>query len=886
MTEVYADQGSATGRVTMSTASDFRLTWLWRHAFVNPQIDITTAEQEFFRERYLAMREKAGQLVAQIVTAMPGMTVHDISHLDALWETASLVSEGALTITPAEAFVFGASVLLHDSAMSLAAYPNGLEDLKETVAWKDTVTALLGEDEFDSEKVNSPPPSIVDRAVPEVLRQLHAQQAEKLAKQGWPSANGDTLYLIDDAEVRFFYGETIGLIAHSHWWSVARVEQELSEDLGALAGKTKCKIDRVKLACLLRIADALHLDQRRAPRFLRALTHPKGISALHWSFQERLAAPHIEHEAVVFTAGAPFDVADADAWWLAYDTISAVNRELQNVDLLMQNRAKGLFFRARRVKGAGSPESLARTIHTRGWRPVDTQLKVSDIPKVVETLGGAKLYGDDPTVVIRELIQNCTDAIQARRRYQIGRRESWGTIVVSLSEKEDGHWLTVEDNGIGMSELVLTGPLIDFGTSFWRSSLASQEFPGLIAKGMNAIGRYGIGFFSVFMIGSLVRVISRRFDLGEDAARVLEFRDGTVSRPILAQSTRGQAPVDGGTRIEILLRAAPRSKGGILYNSKTSASVLTLKQLIASIAPNLDVSIEVEESGETLSAINSGDWLDLPDADLLVRLNPLGMPSRYNRTGTSISAIRPIFDETGKPLGRAFIQPSSFFGADGGWVTIGGLRASRMSNIQGLLVGETLTASRDSALPTASKEQLAAWATEQATIIGMSRSDELHKARCAEIVLECGGAIGDLPIACQGPNDWLNVSEIRDRFEDASELTITFDGEFSYEEDTDDVHPREFKSFFEIGSNIWVVPKHSGSVLTVGQTQWPRAMVGDSSWPSSNLAELVKAVISETWSENYEVGDEDAEVGTVNGTPIIRNVTVFRRNDEPASPDD
>lgn len=885
LTKVSADQGNATGRVFMSAASDFRLTWLWRHAFVNPQIDITTAEQEFFRERYLAMREKAGQLVAQIVTAMPGMTVHDISHLDALWETASLVSEGALTITPAEAFVFGASVLLHDSAMSLAAYPNGLEDLKETVSWKDTVTALLGEDQLDPEKVNNPPPSIVDSAVPEVLRQLHAQQAEKLAKQGWPSANGDTLYLIDDAEVRFFYGETIGLIAHSHWWSVARVEQDLSEDLGALAGKTKCKIDRVKLACLLRIADALHLDQRRAPRFLRALTHPKGISALHWSFQERLAAPHIEHEAVVFTAGAPFDIADADAWWLAYDTISAVNRELQNVDLLMQNRAKGLFFRARRVKGAGSPESLARTIHTRGWRPVDTQLKVSDIPKVVETLGGAKLYGDDPTVVIRELIQNSTDAIQARRRYQIGRRESWGAIVVSLSEKEDGHWLTVEDNGIGMSELVLTGPLIDFGTSFWRSTLASQEFPGLIAKGMNAIGRYGIGFFSVFMIGSLVRVISRRFDLGEDAARVLEFRDGTVSRPILAQSTRGQAPVDGGTRIEILLKADPRSKGGILYNSKAGGNVLTLKQLIASIAPNLDVSIEVEEAGETLSAINSGDWLDLPDTDLLVRLNPLGMPSRY-RTGTSISAIRPIFDETGKPLGRAFIQPSSFFGADGGWVTIGGLRASRMSNIQGLLVGETLTASRDSALPTASKEQLAAWATEQASIIGMSRSDELHKARCAEIVLECGGAIGDLPIACQGPSDWLNVTEIRDRFQNVSELTITFDGEFSYEEDTDDVHPREFKSFFEIGSNIWVVPKHSGSVLTVGQTQWPRAMVGDSSWPSSNLAELVRTVISESWSENYEVGDEDAEVGTVNGTPIIRNVTVFRRNDEPVSPDD
>src|SRR6516164_561010 len=103
----------------MSSSSDFRLTWLWRHAFVNPLPDVTVTEQEFFRDRYLAMRDKAAVLVSQIASAMPGLTVHDVTHLDALWETASLVSEGAITVSPAEAFVFGASVLLHDSAMSL-----------------------------------------------------------------------------------------------------------------------------------------------------------------------------------------------------------------------------------------------------------------------------------------------------------------------------------------------------------------------------------------------------------------------------------------------------------------------------------------------------------------------------------------------------------------------------------------------------------------------------------------------------------------------------------------------------------------------------------------------------------------------------------------------
>ena len=107
----------------------------------------------------------------------------------------------------------------------------------------------------------------------------------------------------------------------------------------------------------------------------------------------------------------------------------------------------------------------------------------------METLGGSKLYGDDPTVALRELIQNAADAVQARRKYE-KRAADWGRITVDLLSESSKMWLVVEDNGIGMSEHVLTGPLLDFGTSFWRSSLATEEFPGLMAAGMRAIGRW------------------------------------------------------------------------------------------------------------------------------------------------------------------------------------------------------------------------------------------------------------------------------------------------------------------------------------------------------------------------------------------------------------
>lgn len=219
---------------------DFRQTWLWRQAFLTPRSDSTTEEQDFFRTQYLSIRERAAQLVSQIAVDLPGMTVHDVSHLDALWDTASSVAEGAVNVNPAEAFVLGASVLLHDAAMSLAAYPGRLAEVKTTIAWKDAIARLAltseeGSDErFDAE---NPPDSIVRRILPDVLRRLHAEHAEDIAEQTWRSADGSHVHLVEDSELRQFYGPTIGQIAHSHWWSVQKLEQDFSDDLGALANR-------------------------------------------------------------------------------------------------------------------------------------------------------------------------------------------------------------------------------------------------------------------------------------------------------------------------------------------------------------------------------------------------------------------------------------------------------------------------------------------------------------------------------------------------------------------------------------------------------------------------------------------------------------------------
>jgi hypothetical protein len=857
----------------MTSGPDFRQTWLWRQAFESPRTDATSEEQEYFRTQYSLLRDKAAQLVNRIAVNLPGMTVHDVTHLDALWDMASLVAEGAISLNPAEAYVFGAAVLLHDAAMSLAAYPGGMADVRKTVVWQDAVARRSLEQKERGKGALDPhnlPTDVVNGILPDVLRRLHAQQAEKLAEQAW-EVNGAQIHLIDDPDLRAFYGPVIGQVAHSHWWSVQKVETELAGDLGAFPQRTRNLVDKVKIACLLRVADALHLDSRRAPRFIRAITKPTGFSELHWAFQERLARPHIELDTIVYTTGQPFDRVDADAWWLAFDTINMVDAELNDVDQLLRGRGREVL-RARRVQGAGSPEMLSRTVKTRDWRPVDARLQVSDVPRIVETLGGAKLYGDDPTVPLRELIQNGADAVQARRRLE-DREDDWGQVTVAIDQRGDGAWLTVEDNGIGMSELVLTGPLLDFGTSFWRSPLAMEEFPGLMAAGMQAVGRFGIGFFSVFMLGAEVRVYTRRSDRGTDHGRLLEFRGGTSSRPILSTPDPKLLPRDGGTRIEVRLKHAPESERGLLSAGVYSKKSFALSQLVAALAPNLAVALKINDGKGLKTVAQPGDWLKIPDARLTSRLN-LSDTANDAEQGSAQKLMRILKTADGRIVGRAAIncEPRWGFRSTAGWVTVAGLRATRMTNVSGVLLGEALTAARDAARPVIDAPGLAAWATEQAGLIAQHFKDEEAQARGAEVVLGCGGDIGPLKIIKLG-QVWLDQHELREHLELKKRIDIGFKGDFTYEEDGDDVLPREFRDDFKLADDVAIVPDHDGSIVSGGAMNWPRAKESASS--DSQLAAFVRKIIEESFGEKLDTTDLRRSVGVVGWTEIEREVDVY-----------
>lgn len=204
---------------------EFQHSTLWRSGFETPVPEAFRECRDHLKNEFLHFRSRAKVLVEQIPQDIQGLTVHDISHLDALWETASLVAGASYTLNPAETFVLGGAILLHDAGMSLAAYPNGLEDLSKTTEWKDIVCAMWHRREVDTpsqEQLQNPPPEIKNEAVSEALRLLHAKHADRLARLAWKSPSDSAPeYLIEDSELREFYGPIIGKIANSHWWSVS-----------------------------------------------------------------------------------------------------------------------------------------------------------------------------------------------------------------------------------------------------------------------------------------------------------------------------------------------------------------------------------------------------------------------------------------------------------------------------------------------------------------------------------------------------------------------------------------------------------------------------------------------------------------------------------------
>lgn len=880
----------------------FEKTPLWQKTLaIQLDPDTEGSHRARLRAAYECFRERAGILAAEIAIDFPEFTVHDITHLDALWEMAQLITGDGFPLTPAEAFVLGGAFLIHDLGMALAAYPEGVHALRKAELWNDTVTALLKKKHGRQptfEEIQDPPKVVRDLAVRQVLRELHAKHAERLALISWKDRHKSSseYFLIDDPALRNTYGPIIGKIAHSHWWPAEQLISGLPGKMGAPGGvDNSWTVDPVKLACILRTADASHLDERRAPSFLTALRKPDGISADHWAFQQKLYQPRLESDRLVYTSKDNFSVEEAPAWWTCLDALRVVDRELRQVDSLLADTKKPRLA-ARGVSYVDDPLRLAKLIGTSNWLPVDARIQVGDVARLIGSLGGEKLYGRNETVPLRELIQNASDAVRARRLIE-GRPTDWGEVTVRSGEDVNGRWVEVEDSGVGMSMNVLTGPFLDFGNSFWGTSLMHRELPGLESKGFSSSGQFGIGFFSVFMWGGKVQVVTRRAERARDETLILELQNGLASRPILRKANSQESLMEGGTRVRVWMNS-PTTFDEILRDSNLQKP-WTLEERCAWLCPTLDVNLYVENKTKKL-VVAAYDWISIKGSKLLRRLS--GPPrSKKNIEDAALfkateRMLRRMSSPSGEVVGRACVSTAKLHRRHSvdhqhltpGVVTIGGFRSCELKGIVGVLVGKPHTAARDIGVPVADLDILQPWSVEQADLIFDQSLENELQLECASIIRAVRGSTRKLHIA-EGAEGWKSVEDISNENLDDEILILQDASLFLARRKLGEI--RLHKHVFAVDMAIPAILQTRRHDLWIN---WPREDAAEttlsSAWYFHSRASsgaLIEA-IAKAWNfplrqvlKASQKGTEKLpikrEIGLCNEKPVVLDVQIIRR---------
>src|SRR5580704_12236902 len=224
--------------------------------------------------------------------------------------------------------------------------------------------------------------------------------------------------------------------------------------------------------------------------------------------------------------------------------------------------------------------------------PAEAQPFQADVAKLLQLMVHS-VYSDK-SVFLRELIANAADACERLRYEAIAEPALLGDDVkprITLSIDAERKRLTVEDNGIGMSRDELgeaLGTIARSGTKAFLERIEAKQPDDETAL----IGRFGVGFYSAFMVAERVEVVSRR--AGTDAAW-LWSSDGKGTFAIAAADL-ADAPARG-TRVVLHL----------MDDAKTYAERSTIERLIKAQSGHVPVPIAIiEKAGAEPAEISDG----------------------------------------------------------------------------------------------------------------------------------------------------------------------------------------------------------------------------------------------------------------------------------------
>ncbi|KPI89798.1 putative LPG3 putative heat shock protein 90 putative glucose regulated protein 94 [Leptomonas seymouri] len=264
--------------------------------------------------------------------------------------------------------------------------------------------------------------------------------------------------------------------------------------------------------------------------------------------------------------------------------------------------------------------------------PISFQAEVS---KMLDILVNS-LY-TNRAIFLRELISNGSDALdKVRVLYLTSPKEPLNkdgappSMDIRISFNKTTNELIIRDGGIGMSKDDLSAHLGSLGTSGTKRFLEKMQEGGAVGDQNNLIGQFGVGFYSVFLVGDRVRVASKSDD--SDEQYVWESTgDGQY---FLFPDPRGNT-LGRGTEITIELKP----------DAEQFLSAETIKKTIHQYSEFINFPIYVEEE-VTVAPTKKADTEEVLEEDAVEDEEAAPMTERK---WTLVNENRPIWT---RPIGN------------------------------------------------------------------------------------------------------------------------------------------------------------------------------------------------------------------------------------------
>lgn len=431
-------------------------------------------------------------LLERIPENMPEYTLHDPNHSAKVVENMGKIipSNTLSNLNPIELTLLILSGYLHDIGMTCSK-----DEKEKIIEVSDEFDILFKSDLDKNEKFKKFKATddhrsatfIEDQVFTEYLRRKHVIRSADFIKERL----GEGEFILAFQGIPFW--KQLITICNSHGEPVSSLSNIAIWPRQTLIGD---KIINVQfLSLVLRLADILDLDPERTPKVIYEFVNPKDpISILEWRKHRSLVGHSISQNKVLFEAECTSpEVERALKEFMCW--IELERRETMELLSKYQDDISKRYF-----LDINEPVTNDRIRSDESYISNDLKFQI-DYQRVMDLLMGQKLY-KNPTVALRELLQNSIDAIKIRKALFVSKSETFEPMIKIVLNED---YLSVSDNGSGMDINIFKNYFLQVGKSFYSSPLFYGRF-----SDVDVTSEFGIGVLSTFMVANSLTIESRR----------------------------------------------------------------------------------------------------------------------------------------------------------------------------------------------------------------------------------------------------------------------------------------------------------------------------------------------------------------------------------------